>query len=230
MFLGVESFDRETLLGMRKPHNRPELYEEIVRLCRKYGISSHFSTMIGYPHDRMTDIKRHVEILCSMGPTWSSFYVLCPIPGTDQYSQFLKEGLLSERNLDRFDTTCLTWRHPHLSAADVTSALSFCYKQFYSFRHATTIMRDPDMDGAVTLSGIFGSFANSAFNRYAASRKRHPMSGGVWRIKSDRVDDLLHLRREVFDIDLAPLPEMLPLPETDKAFNRAARLGARGGS
>ena len=115
MFLGVESFDRKTLLGVRKPHNRPEVYEDIVRLCRKYGISSHFSTMIGYPHDRMADIQRHVDILCSLGPTWSSFYVLCPIPGTDQYQEYLTQGLLSERNLDRFDTTCLTWRHPHLS-------------------------------------------------------------------------------------------------------------------
>jgi hypothetical protein len=224
MFLGIESFDRETLLGVRKPHNKPEVYGDIVRLCRKYGISSHFSTMIGYPHDTMASIQRHVDILCSLGPTWSSFYVLCPIPGTEQYQDYLNQGLLCERNLDRYDTTCLTWRHPHLSVADINSALALCYRQFYSFKHARTISKDPNTDGEVTLSGVFGSFANTAFNRYAASQKRHPMSGGVWRIKSDRVDDLIDLRREVFDVDLAPLPSMLTLPETDKAFNRAARL------
>ena len=228
MFLGVESFDREILLGVRKPHNRPEVYEDIVRLCRKYGISSHFSTMIGYPHDRMADIQRHIDTLCAMGPTWSSFYVMTPIPGTEQYSDFLKQGLLSEHNLDRFDTTCLTWRHPHLSTEDLRSALLLCYRQFYSFKHARTIMKDPNADGEVTASGVVGSFANTIFNRYAAStQKRHPMSGGVWRIKSDTFHDYLHLRRELFEIDLAPLPKALPLPETDRVFNRAARLSAR---
>jgi hypothetical protein len=32
-----------------------------------------------------------------------------------QYDEFLAQGLITEPNLDRFDTTCLTWRHPCFS-------------------------------------------------------------------------------------------------------------------
>ena len=33
-----------------------------------------------------------------------SFYVLTPIPGTEQYDEFSGAGLITEPNLDRFDT------------------------------------------------------------------------------------------------------------------------------
>ena len=53
-------------------------------------------------------IHEHLELLREMAPTWASFYVLCPIPGTEQYDDFMAQGLITETNLDRFDTTCLT--------------------------------------------------------------------------------------------------------------------------
>ena len=49
MFVGVESFNRQTLFAAQKGQNRPEMYRDIVRLCREHGISSHFSNIIGFP-------------------------------------------------------------------------------------------------------------------------------------------------------------------------------------
>src|SRR6185503_10404756 len=42
IFVGVESFDRKTLLGAHKTQNHPSTYGNIVALCRKYRIISHF--------------------------------------------------------------------------------------------------------------------------------------------------------------------------------------------
>ena len=56
MFVGVESFNRQTLLAARKGQNRPEMYRDIVRLCREHGISSHFSNIIGFPQDTEGDV------------------------------------------------------------------------------------------------------------------------------------------------------------------------------
>jgi hypothetical protein len=69
----------------------------------------------GFPQDTQQEIDEHLEALREMDPTWASFYILCPIPGTEQYDDFLAGGLITEKNLDRFDTTCLTWRHPYFS-------------------------------------------------------------------------------------------------------------------
>src|SRR6185295_2499712 len=51
MFVGVESFSRKTLLAAHKAQNNPATYSDIVRLCRKHGIVSHFSNIIGFPDD-----------------------------------------------------------------------------------------------------------------------------------------------------------------------------------
>ena len=130
MFVGVESFNRQTLLAARKGQNRPEMYRDIVQLCREHGISSHFSNIIGFPQDTERDVREHLEMLRELGPTFASFYILCPIPGTEQYDEFVAEGLVTEDNLDRFDSTCLTWRHPHFSREQLAGLLFRCYRKF----------------------------------------------------------------------------------------------------
>jgi len=73
MFVGVESFDRQTPLAAQKGQNRPEVYRDIVRLCREHGSSSHFSNIIGFPQDTERDVHEHPEALRELGSTWASF-------------------------------------------------------------------------------------------------------------------------------------------------------------
>jgi radical SAM superfamily enzyme YgiQ (UPF0313 family) len=224
MFLGIESFNRETLRAARKTHNRPELYQDIVRLLRKYAISSHFSTIIGFPTDTADDVQHHIDILRELDPTWASFYVLCPIPGTEQYNDFLRSGIITEKNLDRFDTTCLTWKHPHLSRDELNTLLYDCYRKFYSLKHAVSNVRRLDFKKGGFLFETFISLGNSAFTRFSARKETHPMAGGIRQVKLDCVDDFLHLRKKVFGFELAPLPEVLALPAADLALDRLANV------
>lgn len=216
MFVGAESFDRQTLLAARKGQNRPETYRDIVRLCREHRISSHFSNIIGFPQSTEREIHEHLAVLRELDPTWASFYILCPIPGSEQYDEFMAEGLIDEHNLDRFDTTCLTWRHPSLSRTRMSELLFECYRRFYSSRHALSNVKDQVNlhDGGV-LRRSAGNLAMSLFSRYCAWRRTHPMSGGVGRVRRDRVDDFLALRKETFGFTLAPLPRSLQLPAAE---------------
>src|SRR6516225_2038455 len=43
MFVGVESFSRKTLLAAHKTQNYPSTYSDIIKLCEKSGVVSHFS-------------------------------------------------------------------------------------------------------------------------------------------------------------------------------------------
>src|SRR6185436_8324200 len=61
MFLGVESFNRKTLLAAKKSQNHPQLYGEIVRLCRKSGIATQFANIIGFPDDTESSIYEHLR-------------------------------------------------------------------------------------------------------------------------------------------------------------------------
>ena len=217
MFIGVESFNRQVLLAAHKGQNRPETYKDIVRLCREHGISSHFSNIIGFPQNGEQEVHEHLQVLREMDPTWASFYILCPIPGTEQYDDFLAQGLITEKNLDRFDTTCLTWRHPSLSRERLSELLFDCYRKFFSLRHALRNVKD---EMAFRSRGVLArsaaNMAMSLFSRYCAWRRTHPMSGGIKRVRLDGNRDFLALRTEAYGFELAPLPQSLQLPAAER--------------
>jgi hypothetical protein len=219
MFVGVESFSVTALRAMQKTHNRPDRYREIVELCRRHGIGSHLSNIIGLPGDTEPAVLEHLRALRALRPDLASFYILTPLPGTEQYDEFLARGLITEANLDRFDATCPTWRHPHLAAAELSALLARCYREFYAWPDAlaksarwfwaTRSSRNILLKIAVA--------AYSVLSRLAVSQGMHPMAGGVGRIALDGAGDYRHLRRAVYGFDLAPLPRSLRLSDADRA-------------
>jgi pyruvate-formate lyase-activating enzyme len=209
MFVGVESFNRTTLKAAGKYHNHPEQYAEIVRLCNAAGIRPHFSNIIGFPNDNEEEVQHHLEVLKSLQPRVASFYILTPIPGTEQYDEFHKAGWITERNLDRFDGSCSTWAHPHFAQDKLEDLLYHCYVNYYGFLIRRGGLREDDLRLAV-------------FCRYTATHRKHPMAGGVDPVRIDTVSDYITLRKERYDIDLAPLPSSLQLTAHDEALNRSA--------
>jgi hypothetical protein len=210
IFLGVESFDKEALKSFNKFHNQPKQYQEIIRLCEEAGIRANFSNIIGFPSDTEQHILYQLETINELGPALASFYILTPIPGTEQYDNFRSDGLIFETNLDRFDATTLTWTHPYLSAKKMAELLYRCYKEFYT--------------EALKKGGLAEDTRNIALVfRHFAKQNIHPMSGGIGRIVLDNLDAYIDLRREAFEIELAPLPDSLQLSATDEKLNRNIR-------
>jgi len=230
MFVGVESFSREALRGAHKLQNHPEQYGRIVELCRKNGITSHFSNILGFPSDTEEGIREHAQTLRGLAPDVASFYVLTPIPGTEQYDDFLAEGLITEENLDRFDGSMVTWRHPHLEPERLTSLLFRCYTDFFAARNV--LPRLAAYAAARwdfrTTAGLLAMAGAGLQARLGARRRVHPMSGGIARVRRDRADDYLPLRRSLFGIDRVPLPRSLALTAADEEINRRAKLAVIG--
>jgi radical SAM superfamily enzyme YgiQ (UPF0313 family) len=214
MFVGVESFNRKTLKAVGKYHNHPQYYADIIWLCREAGIRPHFSNIIGFPDDDEEEIRHHVEILKELRPTVASFYVLTPIPGTEQYEDFRTKGWITEPNLDRFDASCSTWSHPILTGKRLEDLLYHCYVSYYGFLLRTVRMSDEDRRLAI-------------FKRFTVSQRLHPMAGGVDRVRVDCATQYAALRRATYGIELAPLPDNLPLSVHDEALNRRADWRAR---
>ena len=223
MFVGVESFSRHTLLAAHKAHNHPSTYSQIINLCTRRGIVSHFSNIIGFPGDTAAGIREHLDVLRGLSPDVASFYILTPIPGTEQYDDFLSAGWITEKNLDRFDATTTTWQHPNLSAAELQGLLFDCYRKFFSASHiiGTAVRsvrhRQPD-------AGFLPYFGQPLFSRISAWRKTHPMSGGVGRVRVDSQPDYQELRKNRFGMSLVPLPKSLSLSPADAELNRRAKI------
>jgi hypothetical protein len=128
--------------------------------------------------------------------------------------------LVTEKNLDRFDTTCPTWRHPFFSPEQLSALLFTCYRKFFSMRHALRNLRDLSAHAAKGILGeMVGSVAMSLFSRNCTRRRTHPMSGGVARVRLDGANDFMALRKETFGFELAPLPRSLQLSAADSRLN-----------
>lgn len=229
MFVGAESFSREALRAAHKLQNHPDRYAEIVSLCRRHGISTHFSNILGFPSDDAATIAEHVRVLRSLGPDLASFYVLTPIPGTEQYDEFRRDGLLTERNLDRFDGSRVVWRHPRLDADRLMTLLYGAYRDYnragdVARRLARTARARWDFRTPGELLAIGGYALQS---RLGARARAHPMAGGIGRVRRDHAGDYAHLRRARYGLDLAPLPRSLALSAADDELNRTAKLAAR---
>jgi hypothetical protein len=213
MFVGVESFDRPTLLAAKKNQNHPEHYRELVALCQASGIGSHFSNIIGFPNDTEASVREQLRTLRRLRPDVASFYILTPIPGTEQYDDFLARGWITEPNLDRFDGSCATWRHPNLTSTQLTDLLFESYRRFYALPDAVAKSawwmwkkrRSPNILLKIATP------AYSYLSRYAVARGMHPMAGGVGQVKLDNARDYIDLRRQVFGIERASLPRSLQL-------------------
>jgi len=214
IFLGVESLNRETLKAVHKHHNHPDSYGSIIELCEEAGIRSHFSSIVGFPNQTGQDIRDHVASLKKLGPRVASFYVLTPIPGTEQYDEYRQSGLLVENNLDRYDTTCLTWQHPNMSKTEVEDWLFWSYKSFYG-----SLLRRGE---------LWNEQRNLAFFNYLTAKQRmHPNAGGLRRTTVDKLDQYIEYRKRQYGYELAPLPDSLALSSADEATNRKAKLKAK---
>lgn len=162
-----------------------------------------------------------------MGPTVAFFYILCPIPGTEQYDDFRARGLIDEDNLDRFDGTCLTWRHPCLARSQASRLLFRCYHRFFSWGYMFRNAAHRTFRGASGLAEAAKNVGLSLFSRYCAWRQMHPMSGGVIRVRRDGVNDFIALRKETFGFESDPLPRSLQLSAADGQFGGVTRPRVR---
>ncbi len=222
MYLGVESMSRSVLLKAHKTQNHPSSYKEIIEKTGKAGFNCHFSNIIGFPDDDERMLKEHMAEVCRLGPAAISSYILTPLPGTDQYDDFLSEGRIYEKNLDCFDACWPTWHHDHFSPARLTDLMFEFYQTFYSDERLVRsfVTRNERMSRSSDLiSRIF-----PVFYRYAAWKRRHPMEGGFGKVRRDHVSDYLPLRRELYGYELVPLPKSLELSLADQKSNSQVKL------
>jgi radical SAM superfamily enzyme YgiQ (UPF0313 family) len=227
MFLGVESLDRETLKAANKQQNHPKLYQQIVDMCRESGITALFSNIIGFPQDTHESIMEHQAQLCEINPDIALYYILTPIPGTEQYDEYMELGLITEPNLDRYDACCVTWRHPNLRPEELNERLYWSYLDFYDPDKVAVRQSLWQREHKGVNESRPRSVSNNLLSRFMADSARlgvHPMAGGMKRLKRDCAQDFMQLRRETFDCEFAPLPKSLALSDHDEQINREAKV------
>ncbi|MDH5680965.1 MAG: B12-binding domain-containing radical SAM protein, partial [Spirochaetota bacterium] len=97
-FIGLESFEDETLIGMNKKSNKVEKYKDSIKRLHDHGIFLITGIMVGFDHDKKDVFEKTLEMLISLNIDDIACYIVTPIPKTPLFNRLESEGRLLHRD------------------------------------------------------------------------------------------------------------------------------------
>jgi len=199
-FVGFETFNPQNLLAVNKVQNLEKEHrrhkdeagaaaallavkEKYRRVCHNWhreGVAVHCGYMIGFPFDGPDSGRQSAEWLREVGVDLASFFIVTPLPGTEDHDKAVREGAIADWDFNQYDSQHIVSHHPRMTPAEVERAYRQAYLTFYSagstLRSLLTWHRVPGLGwparGAMMRQRLY------YFYSYRAGR--HPMLGGLW--------------------------------------------------
>jgi radical SAM superfamily enzyme YgiQ (UPF0313 family) len=201
VFMGVETVRQETLNAARKRQNKVRDYADMCARYHEFGITCHAGYILGFPTDTPETIAEDVETLKGIGFDYVSFFVLTPLPGSeDHVRQYVAEVPMDE-DLNNYDSFQPVIDHPLMSREQWQEAYNRAWLQFYTARQMTAALR------LVSKKDYWGMFRNFLWFRWSAVVEGvHPMMAGFIRHKhyasrqasAARMSRMEHILREIW--------------------------------
>ena len=198
-FVGFETFNPQNLLAAAKVQNLEkeqrrrkdeasdralaavkEKYRRVVHNWHRHGVAVHCGYMIGFPFDGPECGRQSAEWLLEVGVDLASFFIVTPLPGTEDHDKALREGTILDWDFNNYDSQHMVSHHPRMTTAQVVQAYRDAYLTFYSARNT--------MRSLLTFHGVPGlswaarsaMWRQRAYYFYSYRAGRHPMLGGIW--------------------------------------------------
>lgn len=197
-FVGFESFNPQNLMAATKFQNTDrrernlesveakrrvlEKYRRVVDNWHKAGIAVHCGYMLGFPFDTPDSGREAALDLIEVGVDLASFFIVTPLPGTEDHDKAVAEGTISDWDFNWYDSDHVVSHHPTMTAEEIYKAYRDAYTIFYSPWRV--------LKNTLTFSGGRGlNFeARDSMTReflywaYSYRLGLHPMIGGLWKL------------------------------------------------
>ncbi len=138
LWLGIESFNSESLRFVNKHFNRPENYQETFDLLNKVGVSAYCHIITGLPHDTPADYEKTLQGLIKGKTAALQAYVLAVFSGDAEFEQSIQKA--GGRPLDVFQKSdifmdrCLTtYKPPGFTDIEMAAAYENLLSGYYSW-------------------------------------------------------------------------------------------------
>ncbi|MFA4907186.1 MAG: radical SAM protein [archaeon] len=100
IFFGIESGNQESLNLIRKGTNL-EIIRRAIKMCKKAGIETRGSFIIGLPGETPEMARKTVEFAKSLDLDYAQFCICTPFPGTEMFNTAEEYGTLN-KEYDRY--------------------------------------------------------------------------------------------------------------------------------
>jgi radical SAM superfamily enzyme YgiQ (UPF0313 family) len=145
LFVGFETLTPENLRRSHKRQNLGRDYSAVTARLHSLGIMINGSFVFGMDDDDEDVFKRTVGWAIEQGITTATFHIQTPYPGTGLHARLEREGRITTRDWDLYDTRHVVYRPARLDADALKTGYDWAYREFYrwssiaaaSFTHGT---------------------------------------------------------------------------------------------
>jgi radical SAM superfamily enzyme YgiQ (UPF0313 family) len=197
-FVGIESLNPDNLNFATKYQNtddrqhRMSLEESQRRVFNKYrrvvdnwhkvGISVHAGYMLGFPFDAADCGRIAARTLRKIGFDIVSFFIMTPLPGTEDQVRYAKEGAIIDWDFNNLDSQHVTLAHPKLDKHSWLQAYREAFTGFYTLPKLLHTVFSVAGGRGLSAEARRSTVRQFVYYFFSYRQGRHPMVGGVWQI------------------------------------------------
>lgn len=176
VFLGLESLNPENIVSAGKNQNDVGDVANLVAAYHAEGIMTHAAYIIGLPFDTPASVRADVERLKQTGVKQASFFMLMPLPGSDDHLEKVRSGARLDTDFNRYDGAHPTAPHPQMRGEEWVNVYREAWNSFYGFDNMREVLRHTSADR------YWNVFKNFLWAKICMKVEGvHPMMGGLWR-------------------------------------------------
>jgi radical SAM superfamily enzyme YgiQ (UPF0313 family) len=199
-FVGFETFNPQNLLATTKVQNLAkehrqhkeeaaaaaalmavkEKYRRVCRNWHRHGVAVHCGYMIGFPFDGPDCGRQSAEWLLEVGVDLASFFIVTPLPGTEDHDKAVREGTIADWDFNQYDSQHMVSQHPCMTRERVVREYRDAYLTFYSARHTLRSLATWHRQEGLSWSARSAMVRQHLYYFYSYRAGRHPMLGGLW--------------------------------------------------
>jgi radical SAM superfamily enzyme YgiQ (UPF0313 family) len=132
---GLESGDERVLKNLRKEITLSQIRNAFT-WTKENEIETFAYIMLGAPGENASSIRKTMQLLKKINPSYVSFFITSLFPGTELYSYALEKQLLSrdvwkEFTLGKIKTQPLPYLEENYSEAELKAILKRSYREYY---------------------------------------------------------------------------------------------------
>jgi radical SAM superfamily enzyme YgiQ (UPF0313 family) len=197
VFIGLENVNPDNLLAAKKRQNKITEYRRMLLAWKRQGILTIAGYILGFPADTPETIRRDIRIIQKELPVdILEFFILTPLPGSEDHQTLWKAGAALDHDLNRYDVEHVCAAHPRMSREAWEAIYLEAWSLYYTPDHMKTLLRRGAATG-IPLGSLMRLMARFAYTNELEGI--HPLQSGILRLKH-RAERRPGLPRE------APLP------------------------
>jgi radical SAM superfamily enzyme YgiQ (UPF0313 family) len=197
-FVGIESLNPDNLNFATKYQNTEDRqhkmnleearakviskYRRVVDNWHRVGVSVHAGYMLGFPFDGPDCGRVAAQTLKKIGFDIVSFFIMTPLPGTEDQVRSAKEGAIIDWDFNNLDSQHVTLKHEKLDKASWMQAYRDAFSGFYSLPRLLHTVFTVAGGRAMSAEARRSTVRQFVYYFFSYRQGRHPMVGGIWPI------------------------------------------------